>query len=240
MTGQSWRATGPVAVVGLLLTAGACGDSQLGLPCDTIGEEQCEEQVLIRCNGEEWYKVADCDHSCVDGPGTMHDALSGDETWACADSPHVVEAVLTVPDGATLTVETGAEVRIVRGSRIDTTPSSQLVAAGVEGAEVLFTSDDNTQGGFGGLNQGGLNLFAGPDAASVLDYVIIERAVHGLGVLGLDGSNQAPAITNSTFRDNEHWGILVRGCVGDVAVPDFAQGNNRFYENGDGPVSECQ
>lgn len=222
------------------LGAGGCSDSQLGLPCETIGEEVCEDTFLLRCNGTEWLKLADCDHTCVEGTGTLHTELAGDETWACEDSPHVVDRVLTIPDGATLTVTAGTEVRVVRGARIDTTPSSQLVATGVEGAEVLFTSDDNTQGGFGGLNQGGLNLFGGPDAASVLDFVIVERATNGIGVLGLSADNDAPDIQNSTFRDNEGWGILVRGCVGTVDIPDFEQANNRFYENGEGAVSTCQ
>lgn len=233
-----------VVIVGGGVGLSACGGGLEGTPCEDIGAEACEETALFRCNGEEWLKQGDCSWQCLEGAApNVHTEVGAGEVWSCEDGPHVVSGVLTVPDGQTLTVAAGAEIRIERGGRIDTTASSAVVAEGTEGTPILVTSDDGTGGGFGAMNQGGLNLFARASAAdaSHLAHVIVERGLHGISVLGLSAENVAPVLEGCTFRDNEGWGVLVRGCQGEVSIPDYEGSfDNRFFENGEGAVSSCQ
>lgn len=220
-----------------------CDGSLVGQPCerDELGMTTCEEEALLTCEGDrEWVLTSACDQSCTIGPGTSHSEISGDETWTCLSGPHRVDAVLTIPAGATLSIEQGTHIEVAVGSRIDTTPTSFVDAVGVDGAPIVFTSSSGTTAGYGSLNQGGLNVFASSSGSSRLDHVIIERAIHGLGVLGLATDIAGPSIQNTTLRDNEGWGILIRGCNGDVVIPDYTENQNRFFGNGEGEVSGCQ
>lgn len=225
------------------LAFAACGSGVgPGLPCEEIGLEACEEIARFRCDGEAWTLLGDCHYSCVDAPPVTHTSVAGNETWTCEEGPHVVSGVLAVPAGGSLTVEAGAQIRIQRGARVDSTPTSRVILDGTSGAPVLVTSDDETQGGYGSITQGGLNLFAtDPGAApSEVRSAIVERGVHGVAVLGLSTARSAPVITESTFRDHEAWGILVRGCEAGASVPDYEADENRFFANGEGAVSSCQ
>lgn len=231
----------------LVVALASCGPKVLdGLPCDTVGEEACETTALYVCDGNRFQKLADCHRQCVVRLPSEHseEALAGSQTWSCADGPHLVTRVLTLQDGAELTIEPGTEVRFAPGARIDTTPTSRLVAEGTAGAPILFTSDDETEGGWASLNQGGLNLFVRGegDAPSVLRYALVERAVNGVGLLGLEDGKQPPVIENSQLRDNLTWGVIVKGCVGEPTVPalDGEETGNLFINNGEGAISDCQ
>lgn len=238
----------PLAFVSVVVFALAgCGPTVLeGSPCDAVGDEVCETTALYVCDGNRYQKVADCHRQCVVGPPTEHteEALAGQQTWTCADGPHLVTRVLALTDGATLTIEAGAEVRFANGARIDTSPQSRLVAEGTASAPILFTSDDETKGGWGSLNQGGLNLFvrAEGEEPSVLRHALVERAVNGVGLLSLEDGKQPPVIEDSQLRDNLTWGVIVKGCVGAPAIPDLEaeETGNLFINNGDGAISECQ
>lgn len=229
----------------LVVVASGCGPKTLeGLDCEVIGDEACEITALYVCDGQRFQKVADCHRQCVVRPATEHpeEALAGDQTWTCAESPHLVTRVLTLAGGASLTIEPGTEVRFAPGARIDTTPESRVVAEGTQGAPILFTSDDETKGGWASLNQGGLNLFVRPEGEepSVLRHALVERAVNGVGLLGLEDGKSIPIIEDSQLRDNLTWGVVVRGCVGDPAIPDLEGSGNLFINNGEGAISGCQ
>jgi hypothetical protein len=223
----------------------ACGPKALaGSDCENIGDTACEGLALHQCDGSEWVQVAPCHRECSVTPPVEHAeaTISADTTWSCEDGPHLVTGVVTIEAGKTLTVMAGAEVRFAPGARIDTTQQSRLVAEGDQNAPILFTADDETVGGWGGGNQGGLNLFLRDDDGepSVLKHALVERAVNGVGLLGVDDSRELPVLENNSFRDNLNWGVLLRGCVGEPATPDLAADGNRFIGNGMGDISGCQ
>ncbi len=225
---------------------GACGPKTLqGLACDTVGAEACEATSLYVCDGQAYQEVAACHRQCVVSLPTLHEeeTLAGAQTWSCAEGPHLVTRVMSLSDGAELSIEAGAEVRFASGARIDTTASSRVVAEGTQTAPILFTSDDETKGGWGSLNQGGLNLFVRPagEAPSTLKHVLVERAVNGVGILSLEDGQSVPVIEDSQLRDNLTWGVIVRGCVGTPTLPDLEaeESGNLFINNGDGAISSC-
>ncbi|MCA9624320.1 MAG: hypothetical protein KC731_35090 [Myxococcales bacterium] len=76
----------------------------------------------------------------VTGQGTQHTAITADETWTAADSPHFVASDLTVPAGVTLTLEPCAEVRLQAGRWLEVDGS--LVGRGTASRKILITAAD--------------------------------------------------------------------------------------------------
>jgi hypothetical protein len=224
-----------------------CGPQVLnGSSCseEGVGAEECELTALHVCDGRRWQKTSECHYRCVEGPPTAHTlaTLVVSETWTCAAGPHLVEQVTTLAPGVTLSVEAGAEVRFRPGTRIDTTPQSRVVAEGTAYAPILFTADDRVVGGWGSANQGGLNLFLREPGAprSVLRHALVERAVNGVGLLGVDDAKELPVLEDSHLRDNLSWGVVLRGCVGTPTPVTLEDAGNLFVGNGEGAISPCQ
>jgi hypothetical protein len=220
----------------LVVVAGGagCPNSLIGGPCNTIGEETCEGEVPLRCDSRRWQKLGDCSAACVQGPLQVHDEtdVATDTTWTCIDGKHVVDATITVAEGQTLTIEEGAIVEIAQGARLDAAPGARIVAEGSNLVPITFTSKDHVLGGYGGLNLGGVNVFANADGEPTrLVNIIIEQAIHGLGIFGLADGVDPPVVQDSTFRDNLNYGILIRGCQGAPEIPDFVAAGNQFFTN---------
>lgn len=245
---MSVRVCGGV-VVGALVAAGmlACGEkSKIGTACDEVTADEfevCEGTQLLRCDGRVYRVLAECHHQCVAGAGTDHAAgeISTDETWGCAEGPHRINGVVSVLDGATLTIEPGTEVRLLSSTSVNIGPAARVVVDAPSGAEVLFTSDNELAGGFGTGATGGLNLFATADVEpSLLRGLIVERGQHGISIAGLsERSEELPVVERCTFRDNVGFGILARCENTDVVPPDYTATGNSFFGNGEGDVSSC-
>lgn len=227
----------------LLAATTACGPATLvNAPCDDLGDEVCEGPAPLRCDGRRWQKIGECAGSCLQAIQTEHDEqrVTGEVTWTCLESTHVVKQSITVTSGSTLTIEPGVVLRLDPASRITTEPGGRIVAEGTELVPILVTSNNETQGGFGGLAEGGINVYANRTGEpSIIREVIIERGIHGLGVFGLEPDVTPPVVENSTFRDNLNYGIIVRACSGGPTIPDFAAAGNQFFGNGEGEVSVC-
>ena len=231
-----------VAAVAVVATALGCPRSTLiGAPCETAGEEQCEELQKLRCVGGAYELIAPCHADCAPGPGVTHEqgSIDADETWLCAESPHLVRGVVGVAAGATLTIEPGSEVRHEPSSHVDVDVDGRVVIDASPGAEVVFTSNNGLAGGFATAATGGLNVFATTGEPSVIRHLIVERGQNGLGVFGLSSTATAPVIERSTFRDNSLFGIRLSCDAVDAPVPDFDGAGNLFFANGDGDVSTC-
>jgi len=233
-----------VVVIGSVAFAGCGTDSKIGKPCTPDDEvEACEGTQLLRCDGSAYRLLAACHHDCVEGVGTTHaqGEVGTDETWTCVGSPHLVQGVVTVASGATLTIEPGAEVRLLPSTHVTVSEGGRVVVDAPAGAEVLFTSDNELAGGFGTSNTGGLDVFATSEAApSVLRGLIVERGQNGITISGLSSrTEEHPILERCTFRDNTRFGILVNCENADVVVPDYSLTGNQFFSNGTGEVSTC-
>lgn len=232
----------PLLAVVVTCLATACPRSTLiGAPCETSGEEICEDLAKLRCDGRQYQLLATCHADCAPGPGVTHEQgdIEADETWLCADSPHLVRGVVTVAPGATLTIEPGAAVRLEPSSHVDVDVDARVVIDATPGGPVLFTSNNELAGGFATAATGGLNVFATSSVEpSVIRNLIVERGQNGLGVFGLSATATPPVVEASTFRDNSGFGILLSCDAVDSPVPDFAADGNLFFGNG-GDVATC-
>lgn len=223
----------------------ACGPKSLiGQPCDTAGEELCEGTQRVRCDGTRYALLAPCFHECVEAEGVTHEQgeLTADETWTCAEGPHVVNGNVTVGPGATLTIEPGAQLRLTPSSTLNVDPDGRIVVDATAGGPVLVTSDNGQQAGFAAAGSGGINVFAVAAGVepSILRHVIVERGRNGLGVFGLSATSVPPIVENCTLRDNEGLGIIIGCDETDAPVPDFVAAGNQFFDNGGGDVGTCQ
>ncbi len=228
----------------VVLVMSACPpDSLIGQPCADAGNEVCEDEKLLRCDGKFFLLLADCAEQCIEKlPEVSHDkaTIDADETWQCIDGPHFVPATITVSAGATLTIEAGALVRLNPASRIDTDRAGRVDALGTAEAPILFTSKTGLAAGFGAAGEGGLNVFAVESGQpSQVQHTIIERGIQGLGVFGLSSTATPPVVENNTLRDNENFGIVVSCDEPGAPIPDFAAAGNEFFGNGAGDVSTC-
>jgi hypothetical protein len=222
----------------------ACGPkSVIGQPCETAGEEICEGAQRIRCDGTRYAVLAPCSYECVEAEGVTHEQgeLLADETWTCAEGPHIVNGNVTVGAGATLTIEPGVQLRLTPSSTLNA-PEGRIVIDATAGGPVLVTSDNGQQAGFAASGSGGINVFAAPAGVepSVLRHVIVERGRNGLGVFGLSATAVPPVVENCTLRDNQGLGIVVGCDEPDAPVPDFVAAGNQFFDNGEGDFGACQ
>lgn len=232
-----------VVVLCICWLAGCPPGSLVGQPCAETGEEVCEGDQLLRCDGRYYRVLAPCAYKCIEAKAEVAhtgDPVSADETWSCTDGPHLVEGVITVADDATLTIEAGALLRLQPASRIATTRAGRVESLGTAEAPILFTSKNGLSGGFGAGAEGGLNVFAVETGEpSVVEHTIIERGIHGLGIFGLSSNADPPVVRNNTMRDNENFGFLVICDEAAAPIPDFAADGNLFFNNG-GEVSDCE
>ena len=119
-------------------------------------------------------------------------------TWTLTGSPYRVEGDITVPAGASLTIEPGVTVDFIYGYKL--TVNGTLQANGTESDPILFTSAAVT-------GWVGIYFIDAPDG-SLLDHCILENGrSRGAAPYNAGGAiymlNSSPAITNSILRNNQ-------------------------------------
>lgn len=141
--------------------------------------------------------------------------ITADETWTAAASPHQVSGYLRVRNGATLTIEPGAEVRFDAGAGLqlgDTTlgETGGLVLAGTAAAQITLTANSGapTPGFWRGLEVQ-RNL-----AGTMWKNVLIEwgggprpNPFNEGCILTVNGSGAALALDSVRIRQCVHAGI---------------------------------
>jgi hypothetical protein len=129
--------------------------------------------------------------------------LSGQVTWRADGNPHVMNQNLEVPQGASLTIEPGVEVKL-RGQSI--TIQGRLIAKGTEEKQILFTTKNSESPK--AADWGPFQFQAG-SSESILENVVIE---YGMGLI-LHRSNLT--INQCTIRHHHKeygGGIYAIGC----------------------------
>ena len=119
-------------------------------------------------------------------------------TWDIAGSPYLINGNITVPAGATLTIDPG--VQVLFQSWYSLTVNGTLIADGTASAPILFTADSSSPGWLG------IRFINASDSSS-LSYAIVEKG-HASGAdplnrgggIYIDGSS--PTISHSTIRNN--------------------------------------
>ena len=135
------------------------------------------------------------------GPTKHKDDVEGDTVWTAAGSPHIVENDVNVRNGAKLTIEPCAEVRLAKGTHINvaypSTPNTgTLIAEGTATKPIKFTGLDGARwasvhvnapgtarfayatfegGGGGDFEQGGTLVVRGDNAMPAKAVVFVDH-----------------------------------------------------------------
>lgn len=186
--------------------------------------------------------------SALSAQTTIPDSTVVSGTWTLADAPYIIEGRAIVPEGETLTIEPGVEVRLRSSS--SSTPSwfnyedgnvgvirvvGNLTAEGTEENPIVFTRN--------GTGHWGCILIDGEATdATVFSHCIIEYAKESRNVTGIDSPttftgglsvyNTSVEINNNTFRLNNIDGLYLRETNASM---EFTY--NTFTENGTNGVN---
>ncbi len=177
------------------------------------------------------------------GQTTISDNTNISGNWTIASSPYIIEGRAIVPNGQTLTIEPGVEVRLK--SSASPTPSwfdyssgnvgvirvqGEIIANGTTSNPILFTRNNT---GFWGT------LLMDENAASTSSFsnCIIEYAKESRNITGINSPvtfnggisvfKSEVSISQTKFRDNNINGLYVREVANSF---DFS--NNTFHDNG--------
>jgi parallel beta-helix repeat protein len=168
--------------------------------------------------------------------------IAGDATWGADRSPLVLTSIVTVSQGATLTIEPGVVVQCLVGTGL--VVEGALVAVGTPEKPVRITSAITDPVARSFYDGAGITLAEGCDLAKTrLEHVLIEYQRHGLvsrvdgltlrrctfarnGVVGLDVERDDGAtVEDCTFEANA--GVGLRATRSNIAVR-----RNRVTGNG--------
>ena len=137
--------------------------------------------------------------------------------WTLVDSPFVLSKDVTVPNGITLTIEPGVEVRF--GGNFSLIVNGKLVAVGTQEKPIKFTSNKITPE----AGDWGTILISGTSQPSSLKHCLIEYGTNGITLL--DGS---ALVENTLIANNGASGIRIEGNSQATIQ------NNIIKSNGDG------
>jgi hypothetical protein len=175
------------------------------------------------------------------GNGRVLDAstkLGGNLTWnltlSKAGNPHIVQGMLTVAQGATLTIQPGAILKFSGSSAI--TVNGTLVASGSGSDPIYFTSNDDHSVG-GGTGDGapaskdwnGIH-FMSTSTGSIMEHCVVKYAgYYWAGTekqAGIYCEGAGPVIRNCEIKYNELYGIRLVNA--SPIIEDSIIGNQQY------------
>ncbi len=174
------------------------------------------------------------------GGPTMHDreSITADTTWSAADGPHVIEGYVYVEEGATLTIEPCAEVRLNPDAILDVR-GGRLVAEGDAEAPILLTRNGSAPWGYVEVMWPGTASFAsvvmeggGGDYANAGYATLMARGpyeAHATEVIEVHDlrieDSYGPGVwmfEDGTFVDGSTSLVVTGSGEGDGSDPTFA------------------
>ncbi len=129
---------------------------------------------------------------------TMPDSSIASGTWTKNNAPYIIEGELVVPEGATLNIEPGVEVRFKTGDNSDFTGDidvgyfnvyGRVIASGVPGDSIVFTRE-------GEEGNWGIVFLGNVSDSSIFEYCVFEYA------------NRVDNITSQSSYYNDYTGAL--------------------------------
>ncbi|MCB9759703.1 MAG: hypothetical protein H6739_07660 [Alphaproteobacteria bacterium] len=166
--------------------------------------------LLVGCPGSGDKDLSDDTGEPVGAPKEHCGDITADETWFARDNPHTVTCTISVRDGATLTLEPGAQVQFARGDyelRVAPEGAGGLMAEGTEDEPIRLFAVDETE------TWHSLGFFAGA-APAVLRYVEIDQATTEPGHTAFAGgsiivSGAEVTLDHVTITRAEECGMLL-------------------------------
>lgn len=151
--------------------------------------------------------------------GEQSDTRNG--PWTLDRSPYVVVDDITVPEGETLTIEAGVEVRFESDYWLDVYGS--LSAAGTQDQPITFTSDRKYPGDWKGI------YFEATAGASTMAYCVVEFGGSdgdwGSANITIDGASNV-TLSGLTCRSGGNDGVVVMNAA-NPTIEDCVFENNR-------------
>lgn len=156
--------------------------------------------------------------------------LRGVSVWRAADGPHTIAGILTVADGATLTIEAGAIVKFAPGGNSGITVNGRLVVAGTDANPVYFTSAldpaskltpyPTSPPGVGPQpgDWSGIHL-AGPAASASVSHAVIRYATDALSAGAKSALSEDHTLRLNTANRTAAPQALPRGNPKPMAYP---------------------
>lgn len=159
--------------------------------------------------------------------------ILADETWYARDNPHIVSGILYVagsaPEGATLTIEPGVEVRFDEDASLVigyTEKPGMLKAVGTESDRITFTSNqDKKIAGYWDCIR-----FNAQDSGSVMKYCTVEYGGNNVqfGNIYVNGAKNL-TISNCRIANSLNVGVRVYDDTGFVNFINNTITDNATY-----------
>ena len=157
--------------------------------------------------------------------------ITSNETWALADSPHIVTSAIHVYSDATLTIEPGCQVKFDSGAAlyIGYFSGATLHAVGTSGSPITFTSNTVTPAP---ADWRGIVFFNSTnDGATIMDYCTVEYGGNDSYNSNINCNNASPTIQNCTIQHSDGYGIY----CDNVSAPTLT--NNTVNNNAIFPIT---
>lgn len=177
------------------------------------------------------------------GQTTIPDSTNVSGNWTVANSPYIVEGRAIVPNGQTLIIEPGVEIRL----RSSASPTSswfdyaagnvgvirvqgEIIANGTTTAPITFTR--NNSGFWGTILVDESSSTTSSFTNCIIEYAKESRNVTGISAPvsfngGISVYRSSLSINQSEFRGNKINGLYIR-----EVTTSFDFSNNKFYANG--------
>lgn len=155
----------------------------------------------------------------------IHSDITTNTTWTKGASPYQVQAIVTVHSGVTLTIEPGVQILFADNTRLNV--NGTLVAQGLQGDEILFSTANHTPGAWQGVWIYGIS--GQHSVGNRLEYVTVEYAGGGIANgANLYASEADITIRHSIFRNGSDNGISTwNNVAADVSDAEFT-GNQAY------------
>jgi len=177
------------------------------------------------------------------GQTTIPDNTNISGNWTVANSPYIIEGRAIVPNGQTLTIEPGVEIRLTSSTSFNPSwfnygsgnvrvirAQGKIITNGTSSSPILFTR--NNSGFWGTILIDENTTDTSSFSHCIIEYAKESRNVGGIAAplsfdAGISDFKSEVSIHENEFRNNNINGLYIREVTNSF---DFS--NNTFHDNG--------